>query len=137
MVQAWILNGSPDSQRHREAFSIHRPISVRRKPTSGKQTGWGWKGARALFAVLAFLLLLGGFSMLRAFGTDTRPPAASAVERTVYVDAGDTLWSIAASVKKDGLDVREAVRRIQKRNELNASELHIGQQLIIPASVLP
>jgi hypothetical protein len=35
------------------------------------------------------------------------------------------------------LDVREAVRRIQKRNELNASELHIGQQLIIPASVLP
>ena len=68
--------------------------------------------------------------------SETVSPAAGS-ERVVYVDAGDTLWSLAESVKKDSMDTRHAVRLLAERNQLGSSPLHSGQMLIVPAELLP
>ena len=51
--------------------------------------------------------------------------------RTVVVDAGDTLWGIAADVAAPG-EVREMVHRIQELNALSGSGVAIGQELAVP-----
>ncbi len=95
----------------------------------------GFRGARSVFFLLAFLLLFSGFAVVRSFAGESAPQPASAQEFTVLVDSGDSLWSIAESVKRDGLDTREAIHRIMKRNALSSSELVSGQSLIIPSSI--
>ena len=50
---------------------------------------------------------------------------------SVVVQSGDTLWSIALSVA-GGHDVRDVVDRIQRLNDLPASDLVPGQVLQLP-----
>ncbi|WP_287021133.1 LysM peptidoglycan-binding domain-containing protein [Cohnella sp.] len=89
-----------------------------------------------LFLILSFLILFAGFSFLRSFAVTDSVPAADGSEKTVIADAGDTLWSIAAEVKRDGMDTRQAVHRIMKRNGLASASIDSGQRLVIPADVL-
>ena len=54
-----------------------------------------------------------------------------------YVDEGETLWSIATEEQKNNSyynnkDVREIISDIRKINNLNSSNLQIGQKLEIP-----
>ena len=50
---------------------------------------------------------------------------------SVIVESGDTLWSIATSLKGDG-DVRGLVDEIQRLNGLDGSPLVPGQVLELP-----
>ena len=47
----------------------------------------------------------------------------------VTVCQGDTLWSIASGLKGN---VNENIYNIKKLNNLNSSNIYIGQKLIIP-----
>jgi hypothetical protein len=49
------------------------------------------------------------------------------------VEAGDTLWEIAAGVTPAGEDVRATVAVIRELNELADATLMPGQRLVIPA----
>ena len=57
--------------------------------------------------------------------------------KTIYAEEGDTLWNIA-SVEKDqneyykDKDIRDIVINLKKVNNLNVSDLRIGQKLLIP-----
>ena len=57
--------------------------------------------------------------------------------KTIYTEAGDTLWNIA-SIEKDqneyykDKDVRDIVISIKQAKNLEASDLRIGQKLLIP-----
>lgn len=51
-------------------------------------------------------------------------------EQVYVVQAGDTVWSIAAS--HYGGDVREAVWRLEDRNHLAGSLVQPGQKLRLP-----
>lgn len=56
---------------------------------------------------------------------------------TVYVENGDTLWSIAQNQREnnayyEGKDIRYIVKDIRKVNNLNDCNLSIGQVLTIP-----
>ncbi len=48
------------------------------------------------------------------------------------VRAGDTLWDIASSYRKEGQDVRQIVYNIKIQNELNSSSIQVGQKLVVP-----
>jgi LysM repeat protein len=48
---------------------------------------------------------------------------------TTVVAKGDTLWSIAKNY--DG-NINENIYEIRKANNLNTSDLYIGQELLIP-----
>lgn len=54
---------------------------------------------------------------------------------TEYVDAGETLWSIAKDYKSDKTDTREAVYKICKANDIKADDLQSGMTLVIPANL--
>ncbi|MFC5403694.1 LysM peptidoglycan-binding domain-containing protein [Cohnella soli] len=87
--------------------------------------------------MLAFLLLFSGFTLVRVFASSGESVPAQAQEIVVSVDSGDSIWSIANNNKKEGMDTRKAVHAIEKRNGLTDSRLEVGQQLILPSSILP
>lgn len=94
-----------------------------------------WRVARALFFILAFLLLFTGFSFMHTSASTKQILSSSIEEQVITVDSGDTLWQLANTYKKDSMDTREAVHYMLKRNALTSSELKLGQTLIIPARI--
>jgi LysM repeat protein len=81
-------------------------------------------GSRLVLSGVVLLALL-----LVALGA-ARPSSGAAPETRYVVEAGDTLWAIA-SARYDG-DPREAVWRIQERNDLASPLLRPGQVLVLP-----
>jgi nucleoid-associated protein YgaU len=80
-----------------------------------------------MFVRVAFLVAIA----VLAWSMVARPSTAHG-DRVVYrVRAYDTLWTIA-SAHYGGGDVRDAVWRIQRANELSDSTLRPGQRLILP-----
>ncbi len=60
--------------------------------------------------------------------------------KTITVNSGDTLWSIAQYEKDQNeyykdLDIREIVYNIKEVNNLKTSNLQINQNLIIPTNM--
>ena len=72
---------------------------------------------------IVFLLLSGRVAA-------STPPAAPVTYR---VEAGDTLWHIAAARSDPEDDVRSVVREIKAINDLTESSLRQGQVLLLPA----
>jgi LysM domain. len=139
MVHVWELGSGTQTQANRKANAAKAPSSDRHyiRNTNISRTSFltGWKMARSLFVVAAFFLLFVGFSFMRSFADEPVSAVPAANETIVIADAGDTLWSIASEVKRDGMDTRQAVHRIMERNGLSESQLDIGARLIIPAGV--
>jgi LysM repeat protein len=63
-----------------------------------------------------------------AYGARTSTSAGH--EQTYVVRVGDTLWAIAAS--HYGGDAREAVWRLQDRNQLAGTLVTPGERLVLP-----
>jgi LysM repeat protein len=80
---------------------------------------------RRLLAAVAAVSLMGLGLALGAHGS-----APSAGTRVV-VQAGDTLWSIAAE-RYPGDDVRARVQDIEAANGLDGPRIEVGQSLTLP-----
>ncbi|REK56814.1 MAG: hypothetical protein C6W55_06590 [Thermobacillus sp.] len=84
-------------------------------------------------AAMLFIVLVSAGFMIMGTGASERVPAEPApAESVIVVDAGETLWEIAAAAKAEGMDTRRAVYEIRKRNGLDGSVIQAGQQLVIP-----
>jgi nucleoid-associated protein YgaU len=59
-----------------------------------------------------------------------RPSEAHGDRVSYRVQPYDTLWTIASS--HYGGDVRDAVYRIERANDLHGSTVHPGQRLVLP-----
>jgi LysM repeat protein len=81
-------------------------------------------GSRLILSGAVLLALL-----LVALGA-ARSSSGAAPETRYLVKEGDTLWAIASA--RYGGDPREAVWRIQQRNDLTSADLHPGQVLALP-----
>jgi LysM repeat protein len=80
-----------------------------------------------MFVRIAFVTLL---VMVFAWSVMTRVSEATGSGRPYQVQAGDTLWSIAAT--HYGGDPRQGVWAIQRKNDLGGSALVPGQTLVLP-----
>jgi len=83
--------------------------------------------AMALVAVLAVGVLLASGSVA------TDRPGTPEPTRVITVDAGQTLWDIAAGLADDG-DVRSMVDHIEHLNALESGMLVVGQRLVVPVA---
>lgn len=52
--------------------------------------------------------------------------------KSIMVDNGDTLWSIAAENKASGMDTEVFVKEIKKINGLHEDKITMGNYLIVP-----
>lgn len=76
--------------------------------------------------VIVGFLLIGG----RA---DAEGPAPEPV--SYRVEAGDTLWEIAATVTGPEQDLRRVVSEIRRLNALEGATIHPGQVILIPGDL--
>ena len=51
----------------------------------------------------------------------------------IIIKYGDTLWDIAVEISDGSIDVRKMVSEIRKINNMETSDLHIGQLVKIPS----
>jgi LysM repeat protein len=90
---------------------------------------------RAALVLLLAALLFATFSLGRsATGTADATPAGSGaqVEQTT-VQAGESLWSVARRIAPEN-DPREVIEQIRRLNGLAGSQIHVGQQLLLPGA---
>lgn len=65
-----------------------------------------------------------------AWAAAARGTSAAGAERAYTVKSGDTLWSIAS--ERYGGDPRRGIWKIELRNGLSGSPIHVGQRLVLP-----
>lgn len=84
--------------------------------------------ARARLLLFVLIGLFAGTGVVHALQSDKAIPDP----QRVIVSPGDTLWSIAESYKPTGTDTRIFITGIRQKNGLNGSEIHAGDELILP-----
>ena len=138
MVHTWVSGKSaPASFNYKMTASSQPRYASRSTTQAAARSHRGWKAARSVFILVAFLILFSGLAFAHTFASSEEGTPARANEIVISVDSGDTLWEVAAEYKKDRMDTRDAVHLLMKRNGLSTSTLHTGQELILPAKILP
>lgn len=79
-----------------------------------------------LMALLGFLVILS--ATILSAGASTRLEAETVL---VTVQAGDTLWDLAADHCEKG-DIRSYISEIKRLNEMENSIIYAGQSLLLP-----
>lgn len=133
MVHTWI-SGSSGSTIHNAAFSHRDNLPAKREAARFRHH---WRAARGLFFIFSFLVLFSGLALMHTRASGSADGAPATGEIVVTADGGDTLWDIAKAYKKPSIDTRAAVFALKKRNDLSNSELQVGQEIIVPARLLP
>ena len=117
----------PVAQPRRRPVAVARPAPAR--PSAPLQLT-----ARGR-AVLLFVLLVTALVVSLATGAvSLAGTSATAVPvQYVTVEAGETLWAIAAEVAPTA-DRRETIALIRELNALSSSAVRAGQQIAVPAA---
>lgn len=114
--------------RRREPVQAPRPVVVRTAPQRAGAT------VRIVACAALAIVMLGG---LLTFAFARNQAVASAVAAISYeevtVEAGDSLWSIAAAHPAQGLSTDELVQVLQERNGLERAGLTPGQVIAVPS----
>ncbi len=50
----------------------------------------------------------------------------------IYVESGDTLWSIASENKSDKESTTEYIKEVKSINNLKSDDLYAGQMIVVP-----
>jgi nucleoid-associated protein YgaU len=86
---------------------------------------------RVVVVLLGLLVVVGGALGGRAVADG---PERGTEVTTHAVQAGETLWQIAAGIAGPGEDVRDVVDRLQDLNGLASASLVAGDVLLIPVA---
>jgi nucleoid-associated protein YgaU len=90
------------------------------------------RGQLVLIALVAVVALaVAGLLMSRTGGTATERPEPVG-QRSIVVQPGQTLWSIAKDVAPDR-DIREVIYEIRRINGLDNAMVRSGQTLVLPS----
>ena len=82
---------------------------------------------------IASILIIFAIMLGAIFGTTVSGASVTKAYYVITVEPGDTLWSIASEYGSNRNDVRKLIYEISNLNELETSNIYIGQQLLIPA----
>ena len=89
------------------------------------------KFVRSIVLMFGILIILGFIFINKSFShTET-------IYKKIFISPGDTLWTIAKYEKNnneyfDNRDLREIIYELKRINDLNDSNLKVGQELNIP-----
>jgi Tfp pilus assembly protein FimV len=90
---------------------------------------------RAVLVLLLSALLLAAFSIgqrdTQAASVGTGSGASAPTATTVQ--PGESLWSVAQRIAPEN-DPREVIAQIRRLNDLQSSQLQVGQHLLLPTA---
>ncbi len=107
------------------------PVSYASAPAARTRLRLTRRG-RAVIAALASLPLIIALAMMALNGGGATASAGAAAVATVTVEAGESLWSVAAAIAP-AASTADVVADLIAVNELSSAELLPGQVLVIPA----
>ncbi len=84
----------------------------------------------ASFIVISLLMICTIFNTALGFNDALALSEQQYIE--IEIESGDTLWTIADQYMPDDMDIREAVYIICDTNDIDASQLYVGQTINIP-----
>lgn len=88
--------------------------------------------ARFTIFVAIMIILLTSIANI-ALGLGTADSATVTEYQSIEVSYGDTLWSIAGAYMSDDYsDIREAVYKLCKINDITADQLYVGMTIQVP-----
>lgn len=86
----------------------------------------------AVFVFAAFLSILGNQKLVSAHDSHLEQPAGYRYYKSIQVNAGDSLWSIAEEYMNDECEsVPEYIEVLKEINHLDSDEIHEGRYLTI------
>lgn len=90
---------------------------------------------RIVFGTLAVLLVVAVLAVVAMLGASQAQASTETLEAVefeyVVAEPGDSLWSLAQRVAPDS-DARDVIYDLKRLNQLEGSDLFIGQELAIP-----
>lgn len=93
------------------------------------------KGVLCLVAVCLFLMALGASAFHGAARSASHQLALDQLStRTVTVEPGDSLWSIAAEHDVEGMSIDDEVELMRTMNSLTSATLHAGMEIEVPVT---
>lgn len=87
------------------------------------------KNKRRFYTFLSILFVITLMPLFASKAYGFKEPAV----KTIYIKSGDTLWDIASKNNKHG-DIREYIYAIKKINNLQSSDIKVGDKLLLPIS---
>lgn len=120
--------GNPTAGADRPGQLAAAPAAAAVTRSRAQLTRRGQLALVALAAVIA--LVLAGLLISWTSGTATQRPEPVG-QRSIVVQPGQTLWSIAKDVAPDR-DVREVIFEIRRINKLDSAMVRSGQTLVLP-----
>jgi nucleoid-associated protein YgaU len=121
------VDGRPVQKRSKAVTSPHAPTSA----AVSSPVRLTRRGRVVLTLVMMVGLVVAGFTLGR--GSSQAAGHSHQPRHTVIVQAGDTLWSLAARVAPHA-DPRDVVAEIQSLNRIPGAVVVPGEQLVVPAA---
>lgn len=115
-----------------------------RSTTAFKGIATKFRSTKTIIRFLFIALILGTVfsfgAMVQAYAAASSPTSSlpnhletkTVVQKQVVIQAGDTLWDIAAAHKKSGENIRSYIDKIKTKNHLTTSSLKEAQVLLLP-----
>ncbi|MDO4312906.1 MAG: LysM peptidoglycan-binding domain-containing protein [Eubacteriales bacterium] len=86
----------------------------------------------AAFVFAVCFSVLSGSELVSAHGSQQEAPVDYRYYKSIKVDAGDTLWSIAERYMDDTCDsIPEYIEILKEINQLESTEIHEGRYLTV------
>lgn len=89
---------------------------------------------RLIMIVIMIGLLAGGFgrSILNAKAAEPKRPEATRYYTSIYIQEGDSLWSIASRFRENSqMTIREYIDELKSMNGLQQETIYKGQYLTV------
>lgn len=110
--------------------------NTRTGSAAARRTSRGVRDQRRNLIEVGVLLLIVVLLIAGAV-TTSRPRAVSVTSSRVQVQAGDTLWTLAAKHPIPGLDTARTADEIARLNGMKTAQVSPGDSILVPSQAAP
>ena len=113
--------------------SIRRLIkrTIRKIRRRGFRRGISRRASYVIFTAIAVIFIV--FTLYpNKSNAQSQDGASYKYFHKIYVESGDTLWSIASENKSDKESTTDYIKEVKSINKLKSDDLYAGQMLVVP-----
>lgn len=89
----------------------------------------------AFYGIFSLLLCISVLALVLVFANSKGTAATDRTAETfcsVYIEEGDSLWSMASQYAPEGMDVSEYIQKVRQINHLKTNRIMAGESIILP-----